>query len=141
MVLLLKSLGIDDLHNFDFIDAPPSDVLIRSLEQLYALGALNDVGQLTKLGRRMAELPLDPMMAKALIASEKYSCSEEIASICAMLSVNNSIFYRPKDKAVRDANTLKWWRKSARAQASYTELPRLGWLFPVCRDVASSSLS
>mmetsp|Transcript_18076 Transcript_18076/g.72323 ORF Transcript_18076/g.72323 Transcript_18076/m.72323 type:complete len:330 (-) Transcript_18076:425-1414(-) len=100
VVLLLKSLGIDDLINFDFIDAPPSEVLIKSLEQLYALGALNDRGELTKLGRRMAELPLDPMMAKSLIGSEKYSCSEEVATICAMLSVNNSIFYRPKDKGV-----------------------------------------
>jgi len=41
------------------------------LEQLYALGALNHKGELTKLGRRMAEFPLDPMMAKMLLASEK----------------------------------------------------------------------
>eukprot|EP00190_Bangiopsis_sp_CCMP1999_P007862 CAMPEP_0198724912 /NCGR_PEP_ID=MMETSP1475-20131203/2307_1 /TAXON_ID= ORGANISM="Unidentified sp., Strain CCMP1999" /NCGR_SAMPLE_ID=MMETSP1475 /ASSEMBLY_ACC=CAM_ASM_001111 /LENGTH=512 /DNA_ID=CAMNT_0044486551 /DNA_START=27 /DNA_END=1565 /DNA_ORIENTATION=+ len=100
VVLLLKSLGINDLIHFDFIDSPPSEVLIQSLTQLYALGALNDRGELTKLGRRMAELPLNPMMAKALIASEKYACSDEVATICAMLSVNNSIFYRPKDKAV-----------------------------------------
>jgi pre-mRNA-splicing factor ATP-dependent RNA helicase DHX16 len=83
---------------FDFIDVPPVEVLSRSLEQLYALGALNDRGQLTKLGRRMAELPLDPMMAKALLASEQYKCSDEVATICSMLSVNNAVFYRPKDK-------------------------------------------
>lgn len=41
------------------------------MEQLYALGALNHKGELTKLGRRMAEFPLDPMMAKMLLASEK----------------------------------------------------------------------
>jgi hypothetical protein len=40
--------------------------------QLYALGALNDRGELTKLGRRMAEFPLDPMLSKALLASETY---------------------------------------------------------------------
>ena len=40
--------------------------------QLYALGALNDRGELTKLGRRMAEFPLDPMLAKTIIASEEY---------------------------------------------------------------------
>lgn len=44
---------------------------VLALEQLYALGALNHHGELTKLGRRMAEFPLDPMMAKMLIASEK----------------------------------------------------------------------
>lgn len=50
-VLLLKSLGINDLIHFDFMDPPPPETLIRALEQLYALGALNDQGELTKLGR------------------------------------------------------------------------------------------
>lgn len=100
VVLMLMSLGIDNLLEFDFLDAPPVEVLSRSLEQLYALGALSDRGQLTKLGRRMAELPLDPMMAKALLASEEFKCSDEVATICAMLSVNNAVFYRPKEKKV-----------------------------------------
>jgi HrpA-like RNA helicase len=72
VVLMLKSLGINDLMNFDFMDPPPTETLFRALEQLYALGALNDRGELTKLGRRMAEFPLDPMLAKMLIASEDY---------------------------------------------------------------------
>jgi pre-mRNA-splicing factor ATP-dependent RNA helicase DHX16 len=54
-ILLLKSLGINDLLAFEFIDTPPEETLRRSLELLYALGALNDRGQLTKLGRRMSE--------------------------------------------------------------------------------------
>ena len=66
---MLKSLGISDLMNFDFMDPPPTETLFRALEQLYALGALNDRGELTKLGRRMAEFPLDPMLAKMVIAS------------------------------------------------------------------------
>ena len=100
VVLMLKSLGIDDLLNFDFMDRPPADTLIRALEQLYALGALNDHGKLTKLGRRMAEFPLEPMLSKSVLASEKYKCTTEILSMCAMLSVGATIFYRPKDKEV-----------------------------------------
>ena len=80
-VLLLKSLGINDLMSFDFMDAPPAETLIRSLEQLYALGALNDRGELTKLGRKMAEFPIDPMLSKSLICSEDYKCSEEVRLI------------------------------------------------------------
>jgi len=99
-VLLLKSLGIHDLIHFDFMDPPPAETLIKALKQLYALGALNDRGELTKLGRRMAEFPLDPQLSKMLITSEQNDCSEEIITICSMLSVNNAIFYRPKDKAV-----------------------------------------
>ncbi|XP_056396581.1 pre-mRNA-splicing factor ATP-dependent RNA helicase DHX16 [Hyla sarda] len=100
VVLLLKSLGINDLIHFDFMDPPPHETLVLALEQLYALGALNHLGELTKLGRRMAELPVDPMLSKMILASEKYGCSEQILTIAAMLSVNNAIFYRPKDKLV-----------------------------------------
>lgn len=70
-VLMLKALGINDLVHFDYLDPPPHETLILALEQLYALGALNHHGELTKLGRRMAEFPVDPMMAKILLASEK----------------------------------------------------------------------
>ncbi|KMS98634.1 hypothetical protein BVRB_3g070320 [Beta vulgaris subsp. vulgaris] len=100
VVLSLKSLGIHDLLNFDFMDPPPSEALLKALELLYALGALNKLGELTKVGRRMAEFPLDPMLSKMIVASEKYKCSEEVITIAAMLSIGNSIFYRPKDKQV-----------------------------------------
>lgn len=104
VVLLLKSLGIHDLVHFDFLDPPPYETLVLALEQLYALGALNHLGELTTSGRKMAELPVDPMLSKMILASEKYSCSEEILTVAAMLSVNNSIFYRPKDKVVHADN-------------------------------------
>ena len=71
VVLMLKALGINDLVNFDYLDPPPHETLILALEQLYALGALNHHGELTKLGRRMAEFPVNPMMAKMLLASER----------------------------------------------------------------------
>ena len=100
VVLILKSLGINDLLHFDYIDPPPSETLIAAFTQLYALGALNDKGELTKLGRRMAELPMDPQLAKMLLGSEAYHCTAEVLTICAMLGVGNAVMYRPKDKAV-----------------------------------------
>jgi len=100
VVLMLKSLGINDLLHFDFMDSPPADALIRALEQLYALGSLNDRGELTKLGRRMAEFPLEPMLSKSVIASEKFECVSEVLSTVAMLSLGATVFYRPKEKAV-----------------------------------------
>ncbi|XP_010538374.1 PREDICTED: pre-mRNA-splicing factor ATP-dependent RNA helicase DEAH1-like [Tarenaya hassleriana] len=104
VVLALKSLGINDLLCFDFMDPPPAEALLKALELLFALGALNEHGELTKVGRRMAEFPLDPMLSKMIVASEKYKCSDEIISIACMLSVGNSIFYRPKDKQVHADN-------------------------------------
>uniref|UniRef100_N1QS31 RNA helicase n=1 Tax=Aegilops tauschii TaxID=37682 RepID=N1QS31_AEGTA len=107
VVLTLKSLGIHDLVNFDFMDPPPSEALLKALEQLFALSALNSRGELTKTGRRMAEFPLDPMLSKMIVASEKYKCSDEVMSIASMLSIGNSIFYRPKDKQVYNS-----WRET-----------------------------
>uniref|UniRef100_A0ACD5TAK0 Uncharacterized protein n=1 Tax=Avena sativa TaxID=4498 RepID=A0ACD5TAK0_AVESA len=106
VVLRLKALGINDLVNFDFMDPPASESLLKALEELFALGALNRRGELTKTGRRMAEFPLDPMLSKAIVASEKYKCSEEVITIAAMLSAGNAVFYRPKDKQVH-ADTAK----------------------------------
>ncbi|TFY69073.1 hypothetical protein EVG20_g3309 [Dentipellis fragilis] len=97
-VLLLKSLGINDLIGFEFMDPPPGETLMRALELLYALGALNDRGELTKLGRRMAEFPVDPMLSKAIICSEDYHCTDEVLTIISMLQESSSLFYRPKDK-------------------------------------------
>ncbi|OUZ99232.1 Helicase [Macleaya cordata] len=100
VVLTLKNLGIRDLVHFDFMDPPPSEALLKALELLFALGALNSVGEPTLLGKRMAAFPLDLMLSKMVLASEKYKCSEEIITIAAMLDVGDSIFYRPKDKQV-----------------------------------------
>lgn len=98
VVLMLKSLGINDLLRFDFIDRPPDDTIIRALSLLYGLGAFNDRGELTKTGRRMAEFPVDPQLSRALLASEKYKCTEEVLTIVSMLQESASIFFRPKDK-------------------------------------------
>ena len=104
VVLMLKSLGINDLIHFDFMDPPPAETLIRALEQLYALSALNDRGELTKMGRRMAEFPMDPQLSKMLIKAAEYGVSTEILSICGMLQIGASVFYRPKERALHADN-------------------------------------
>jgi len=96
-VLSLKAMGINDLLAFDFMDPPPMETLITAMETLYQLGSLDDEGLLTRLGRRMAEFPLDPMLCKILIMSVHLGCSDEILTIVSMLNVQN-VFYRPKEK-------------------------------------------
>lgn len=86
VVLNLKKLGIDDLVHFDFMDPPAPETLMRALELLNYLAALDDDGNLTELGAMMAEFPLDPQLSKLLISSCEYNCSNEILSITAMLS-------------------------------------------------------
>jgi ATP-dependent RNA helicase DHX8/PRP22 len=96
-ILMLKAMGINDLLHFDFMDPPPTNTMLTALEELYALSALDDEGLLTRLGRKMADFPMEPALAKVLIASVDMGCSEEILSIVAMLSVQ-TVFYRPKEK-------------------------------------------
>lgn len=97
VVLLLKSLGVENLLQFHFMDPPPEDNLLNSMYQLWILGALDNTGQLTKLGRKMVEFPLDPSLSKMLIISEEMECSLDILIIVSMLSVP-SIFFRPKGR-------------------------------------------
>ncbi|KAF8116630.1 hypothetical protein N665_0015s0007 [Sinapis alba] len=85
-VLTLKKLGIDDLVHFDFMDPPAPETLMRALEVLNYLGALDDEGNLTKTGEIMSEFPLDPQMSRMLIVSPEFNCSNEILSVSAMLS-------------------------------------------------------
>eukprot|EP00747_Dinoflagellata_sp_TGD_P158615 gnl/TRDRNA2_/TRDRNA2_177827_c0_seq1.p1 gnl/TRDRNA2_/TRDRNA2_177827_c0~~gnl/TRDRNA2_/TRDRNA2_177827_c0_seq1.p1 ORF type:complete len:903 (+),score=-5.12 gnl/TRDRNA2_/TRDRNA2_177827_c0_seq1:634-3342(+) len=109
-VLTLKTMGVNNICTFDFIDQPPEANLVYSLEMLYHLGALDNEGLLTRLGRKMAEFPLDPPLSKVLLASVDLGCADEIITIISMLQVQN-VFYRPKNKkALADHNHANFFR-------------------------------
>ncbi|CAI6095827.1 unnamed protein product [Clonostachys chloroleuca] len=108
-VLMLKSLGVKDLLDFDFMDPPPQDTILTSMFDLWALGALDNLGGLTPLGHKMSAFPMDPSLSKLLITAEEYGCSEEMITIVSMLSVPN-VFYRPKERQDEaDAQREKFW--------------------------------
>lgn len=93
VILQLKALGIDNIARFDFPTAPPSELIIRALELLHALGALDSYAKLTRpLGTRMCDLALEPQMAKALLSAPTFSCLPELLSIAALTSLQSSIF-------------------------------------------------
>ncbi|PWA55988.1 DNA/RNA helicase, ATP-dependent, DEAH-box type, conserved site-containing protein [Artemisia annua] len=97
IALNLKAMGINNLLAFDFMDPPSPQALISALEQLYTLGALDEEGLLTKLGRTMANFPLEPPLSKMLLVSVDLGCSDEILTIIAMITTGN-IFFRPREK-------------------------------------------
>ncbi|OAF68975.1 Pre-mRNA-splicing factor ATP-dependent RNA helicase PRP16 [Intoshia linei] len=97
VVLLLKSLGVRDLLKFHFMDPPPKDTILNSMYHLWVIGALDNTGSITPLGRRLAEFPLDPCMSKLLVVGFELRCGEEVLTIVSMLSVP-AIFYRPKGR-------------------------------------------
>jgi pre-mRNA-splicing factor ATP-dependent RNA helicase DHX15/PRP43 len=69
VVLSLKKLGIDDIVHFDYMDPPAPETLMRALEQLNYLGALDDDGDLTPLGASMSDFPLDPLHSKIILTA------------------------------------------------------------------------
>ena len=94
VILQLKALGVSNIYDFDFPAKPHEVNLLSGLELLFALGALDEDGELTDLGMKMAEFPLEPTLSKMLLESERFECSEEILTIVSMLQVD-SIFQSP----------------------------------------------
>lgn len=86
------------VHDFFFFARSDRASIVKSLEQLFLLGALTDECKLSDpVGHQMAQLPLDPIYSRALILASQFNCLEEMLITVAMLSVE-SIFYAPREK-------------------------------------------
>ncbi|PKS10429.1 hypothetical protein jhhlp_002180 [Lomentospora prolificans] len=110
IILQLKALGIDNVLRFDYLSPPPSQLMVKALEVLYALGALDDYAKLTRpLGMHMAELALEPMMAKALLSAPSFGCLSEMVTIAAMESLGGNVwFYHDRERKKMDAARRKF---------------------------------
>lgn len=93
VLLQLKALGIDNIARFDFPVPPPAELVVRALEILFSLGAVDEYARLSRpLGVRMAELSVEPIVAKVLLAAASFGCLSEMLSIAAMVSLQGSIW-------------------------------------------------
>ena len=99
VVLQLKAMGVDDILSFPFIDPPPREALVRSLELLYALGALGGDGRLNAMGRKMARFPLEPMAARAILAGHDEACAEDVIAVVSMLTTDNVFHERAESRS------------------------------------------
>lgn len=92
LVLTLKIQGHDDILNFPFLDRPKREAVVRSLEVLYLLGALDREGKPTALGKEMNLLPLEPELGKVLLSSMRgeSNCVAEVIDIIACMSASNA---------------------------------------------------
>eukprot|EP00897_Mesotaenium_endlicherianum_P008574 jgi/Mesen1/7745/ME000407S06973 len=99
-VLHLKSLRLPglDVLSFAFLDRPASAALQDALRQLYVLDAIDADGRVTPLGLRMAELPLEPALARMLLAAQDLHCTGAALTVAAMLSCDSSLFEAGRGK-------------------------------------------
>jgi pre-mRNA-splicing factor ATP-dependent RNA helicase DHX15/PRP43 len=96
VVLTVLSAGVRDLVNFPFIDAPPMVQLATAVAELFHLGALDAEARLTPVGRQIAALPVEPKLAKVVVAASRFGCTAEATALVAMLAEQGQVFMRPR---------------------------------------------
>ena len=122
VILLLSYLRFGDIERFPFMDMPDARLIRNGKQILYELGALDEQRQITELGKQMAQLPLDPQLARILLAAKAHHCVYELLIIISVLSIQDpkespldqreaaqqahSIFYDPRSDFLSD---LKLW--------------------------------
>lgn len=105
VVLLLHSLGVRRAAEFDWLDRPDVEAVIRAERLLVTLGALEpgDGGGLTEVGRRMLRMPMHPRFARMLVEAGRRSCVPA-AAMCAALVSGRDLLMRigRDDEHLRD---------------------------------------
>ncbi|XP_068430846.1 ATP-dependent RNA helicase DQX1-like [Clinocottus analis] len=119
LVLLLKRLDIADMGQCKFLDRPAPEALMQALEDLDYLAALDDDGNLSEVGIIMSELPLEPPLAKALIAACEYDCVDELLTIAAMLTAPSCLVMA---EASREEAAVTSWRPLMHAEGDHMTL-------------------
>ena len=98
VILRALSLNLGKVEEFPFLDAPSPKAIAEGYALLGELGAVDDGNALTGVGRELARLPLDPRVARMLVAARAENCLEQVLVIAAALSVQDPR-ERPMDKA------------------------------------------
>lgn len=88
VILQMTNLGLGDLGKFPFIDPPDKRNITDGVKLLEELGALT-AGKLTPMGRQLAQLPVDPRLARMVIEADKQECVAEVMVIAAALSIQD----------------------------------------------------
>jgi ATP-dependent helicase HrpA len=99
VILQMAAAGLGDVEDFPFLDPPDRRQIRDGVNLLEELGALRG-GKLTKLGRRLADLPVDPRMARMVLEADKLGCATEVIVIAAALSIQDPR-ERPSEKTAQ----------------------------------------
>ncbi|KAG7798764.1 hypothetical protein KL929_001807 [Ogataea haglerorum] len=129
-ILLLKYLQVEDLSKFPFLDRPPIETINTAQYDLWCLGALDNFGRLTALGKKMSNFPIDPALSRLLIISsfKQFQCSKEVITIVAMLSIP-PIFIRPMHDAALQRRSDSIREKFQVAESDHLTLVNIFNLF------------
>ena len=105
-VIKLFEFGIKDIHSFEFVESPDRKALDKAIENLKFLGAIEE-DKLTKLGRNMALLPLEPNLSKILFDAIERGVGAEAAAAVAVSTLAGRVFFRPADMEMQEESDKK----------------------------------
>jgi ATP-dependent helicase HrpA len=88
VILQMHAIGLGDIAAFPFLEPPDARAIKDGVALLEELGAL-DEDRLTKVGRRLARLPLDPRLGRMVLEAEQHGCVHEVMVIAAALSIQD----------------------------------------------------
>ncbi len=143
VILQMKALGLGRVESFPFLDPPSKRAIDDGYRVLEELGAIDEQGEPTEVGRKLAALPLDPRLGRMLLAAHERRCLREVSIIAAALSVQDprerpfsaqkqadEAHRKFRDEASDFVSLLKLWQwyHDARGRSSQSQLRKL------CRD-------
>jgi ATP-dependent helicase HrpA len=97
VILQMAAAGLGQIERFPFMDPPDRRQIRDGIRLLQELAALDDAEKLTALGRRLAQLPVDPRLGRMVLEGGKHGCAGEVIVIAAALSIQDPR-ERPADK-------------------------------------------
>jgi ATP-dependent helicase HrpA len=89
VILRMKSLKIGAVENFPFLDPPLPRMIADGYQLLSELGAVDEANALTGTGWRMAKFPIDPKIARMILAAKEENCLSEVLIIASALSIQD----------------------------------------------------
>ncbi|MDO3530125.1 ATP-dependent RNA helicase HrpA, partial [Ralstonia pseudosolanacearum] len=119
VILRMKALRLTDVEQFPFIEPPLGRAIADGYQLLQELGAVDDENALTPLGKQVARLPLDPRVARMILAGRDHQCLREMLIIASALSVQD-----PRDRP----QELQQQADQAHRQFADEKSEFLGWV-------------
>lgn len=138
VILRMKALRLHDVETFPFVDPPTGRAIADGYQVLQEIGALNEQRQLTKIGHAIAKLPLDPRIARMILAAKDQQCLREVLIIASALSVQDprerpleqreaaekahQMFIEPQSEFLSFVNLWHWYTEQVKQRLSNRKL-------------------
>lgn len=138
VILRMKALRLNDVEEFPFVEAPSGRAIANGYQLLQEIGALDEDRALTKVGRAVSRLPLDPRIARMILAAKDQHCLSEMLVIASALSIQDprerpmderenaerahQLFVEPQSEFLSFIKMWQWYANQVKSRLSNRQL-------------------